>query len=166
MPRGIARGVRAGRGVLATLKNGNSGHERRLIAVDALYEAPAAGGHVVDKFRLMESQPVEINHVQIGAQARHQPTAIRQTEKVGGFAGLPFDQILDGQPWPAVSVAPPVRKPSRRTSPRIPPTAARQLMPAPRATPARRSASRSASEPRSRSAGRRRSAACCGAPHA
>jgi hypothetical protein len=81
--------------VLATLENRNPSRERCFISVDTLYEASAAGRHVVDELRLVEAQTVEIDYIHIGARARHQPTAIRQTKKVGSFACLPFDQMLD-----------------------------------------------------------------------
>src|SRR5215470_2998968 len=73
-------------GMLATLEDGNACRQRGFVAVDALHEAPAAGRHVVDQLRLMQPQAIEVDDVHVGAQARHQPAAIRQTEKVGGFA--------------------------------------------------------------------------------
>ena len=97
-------------GVLAALEDRNPGCKRGFVSIDTLYEAPAASGHVVDKLWLMQPQTVKVDEVHIGAQPRHQTTAIRQTEKVRGFARLPFDQMLNRQPWPAVSVATPMRQ--------------------------------------------------------
>ena len=82
-------------GVLAALEDGNAGRKRCFVSIDTLYEAPAVSGHVVDKLRLMQPQTVKVDDVHIGAQARQQPTAIRQSKKVGGFACLPLDQVLD-----------------------------------------------------------------------
>ena len=73
-------------GVLTALEDGYAGRKRCFISIDTLYEAPAASGHVVDKLRLMQPQAVEVDDVHIRTQARHQPTAIRQTEKVRGYA--------------------------------------------------------------------------------
>jgi hypothetical protein len=97
-------------GVLAALENRHAGRKRCFISIDTLYEAPAASGQVVDKLRLVQPQTVKVDNVHIGTQARQQPTAIRQTEKVRGFARLPLDQMLNRQPWPAVSVATPMRQ--------------------------------------------------------
>jgi hypothetical protein len=97
-------------GVLATLEDRNAGRKRCFVSIDTLYEAPAASGHVVDKLRLMQPQAVEVDDVHIGTQARHQPTAIRQTEKVRSFARLPLDEMLNRQPGAAVSVAAPMRQ--------------------------------------------------------
>src|SRR5262245_8989736 len=77
--------------VLAPLEDWNACGKRRFISVDTLHETPAASRHVMDKLRLMQPQTVEVDYIYIGAQARHQPTAIRQTEEVGGFTRLPLD---------------------------------------------------------------------------
>jgi hypothetical protein len=97
-------------GVLAALEDGYAGRKRGFVSIDTLYETPAASGHVVDKLRLVQPQTVEVDDVHVGAQARQQPTAIRQTEIVRGFARLPLDQMLNRQPWPAVPVATPMRQ--------------------------------------------------------
>ena len=97
-------------GMLASLEDGNACCKRFFISIDPLYETPAASRHVVHELWLMQPQTVKVDDVHVGAQARHQPTAIRQTEEVGGFAGLPLDQMLEGQPWPAVAVATPMRQ--------------------------------------------------------
>ena len=94
--------------MLAALEDRDARRKRCLVSVDTLYEAPAGSGHVVDKLWLVQPKTVKVDDVHIGAQARQQPTAIRQTKKVRGFAGLPLDQVLDGQPWPAVPVATPM----------------------------------------------------------
>jgi hypothetical protein len=96
--------------VLAALEGHNAGYNRTLISIDTLYEAPAASRHIVDKLRLMQAQTPKVDEIHIGAQPRRQPTPIWQTEKVGSFARLPLDQMLNGQLWPAVSVPPPMRK--------------------------------------------------------
>ena len=96
--------------MFASLEDGNACRDRCLIAIDPLHEAPAAGRHVVHELRLVQLQPVEVDEVDVGAQARHQPAAIRQTEEVGGFAGLPLDQMLQRQQWPAAAVATPMRQ--------------------------------------------------------
>ena len=97
-------------GVLATLEDRNASRKRCFVSIDTLYEAPAASRHVVDKLRLVQPQTVKVDDVDIGTQARQQPTAIRKTEKVRCFACLPLDQMLNGEPWPAVPVAPPMRQ--------------------------------------------------------
>ena len=96
--------------MLAPLEDRNAGCERCLVSIDTLYEAPAASGHIVDKLRFVQPQTVKVDEVHIGAQPRHQTTAIRQTKKVRGFARLPLDEMLNGQPWPAASVATPMRQ--------------------------------------------------------
>ncbi len=97
-------------GMLASLEDGNACRKRCFISIDPLHETPAASRHVVHELWLMQPQTVKVDDVHVGAQARHQPTAIRQTEEVGGFAGLPLDQMLEGQPRPAAAVAPPMRQ--------------------------------------------------------
>jgi hypothetical protein len=97
-------------GVLTALENRDARRKRCLVSVDTLDEAPAGSGHVVDKLWLVQPKTVKVDDVHIGAQARQQPTAIRQSKKVCGFARLPLDQMLNRQPWPAVSVATPMRQ--------------------------------------------------------
>src|SRR5438105_2970764 len=97
-------------GMLASLEDGNACRNRRLISIGPLHETAAAGRHVVHELRLVQPQTVEVDDVHVGAQARHQPAAIRHTEEVGGFAGLPLDQMFERQPWPAVTVAAPMRQ--------------------------------------------------------
>ena len=41
-------------GMLASLEDGNAGRKRCFISIDTLHEAPAASGHVVDKFWLVQ----------------------------------------------------------------------------------------------------------------
>ena len=84
--------------------------QRRRVAVDALDEAPAAGGQVVDDLRRVQLQPVVIDQVDVGAQARRQPAAIGEAEEIGGLAGLALDQQLQRQARPARAVAPPVHQ--------------------------------------------------------
>ena len=48
-------------GVLAALENRNPSRKRRLVSIDTLYEAPAASGHVVDKFGLVQLQTVKVD---------------------------------------------------------------------------------------------------------
>src|SRR6202035_4891029 len=80
-------------GMLASLEDGNACRERCFISIDPLHETTATSRHVVHELRLMQPQTVKVDEVHVGAQARHQPTAIRQTEEVGGFARLPLDQM-------------------------------------------------------------------------
>ena len=77
-------------GMLASLEDGNACRKRCFISFAPLHETPAASRHVVYELRLMQPQTVEVDNVHVGALARHQPTAIRHTEEVGGFAGLPL----------------------------------------------------------------------------
>jgi hypothetical protein len=49
----------------------------------------ATSGHVVDKLWLVEPQTVKVDNVHISTQTRQQPTAVRQSKKVRGFARLP-----------------------------------------------------------------------------
>lgn len=97
-------------GVLAALEDRNAGRKRGFVSIDTLDKAPAASGHVVDKLRLVQPQTIKVDDVHIGAEPRHQPTPIRKTKKVRSFARLPFDQMLNRQPWPAVSVSTPMRQ--------------------------------------------------------
>jgi len=87
-------------GMLTSLEDGNASRKRCFISIDSLHETPAASRHVVHELWLMQAQAVKVDDVHVGAQARHQPTAIRQTEEVGGFARLPLDQLLEGRSGP------------------------------------------------------------------
>src|SRR6202049_5350994 len=95
--------------MLASLEDGNACRKRCFISIDPLHETPAASRHVVHELWLMQPQTVKVDDVHVGAQARQPPTAIRQTEEVGGFAGLPLDQMLQRPKWPAAAVATPMR---------------------------------------------------------
>src|SRR5262245_23975501 len=97
-------------GMLASLEDGNACRKRCFISIDPLHETPAASRHVVHKLRLVQPQTVKVDDVHVGAQARHEPTAIRQTEEVGSFARLPLDQMLERQPRPAAAIASPMRQ--------------------------------------------------------
>ena len=97
-------------GMLASLEDGNACRKRCLISIDPLHKTPAAGRHVVHELRLVQPQTIKVDDVYVGAQARHQPAAIRHTEEVGGFGCLPLDQMLERQKWPAAAVAPPMRQ--------------------------------------------------------
>src|SRR5437899_2977903 len=97
-------------GMLAPLEDRNACRKRCFISLDPLHEPPATGRHVVHELRLVQLQTIEVDEVHVSAHARHQPAAIRQTEEVGGFAGLPLDQMLKGQKWPAAAVATPMRQ--------------------------------------------------------
>src|ERR1700730_373316 len=97
-------------GMLASLEDGNACRKRCYISIDPLHEPPAVSRHVVHELRLMQPQTVKVDDVHVGAQARHQPTAIRHAEEVSGFARLPLDQMLEGQKWPAAAVATPMRQ--------------------------------------------------------
>src|ERR1700686_4862259 len=94
-------------GMLASLEDGNACRKRCFISIDPLHETPAASRHVVHELRLMQLQAFEVDDVDVGAQTRHQSAAIRHAKEVGGFAGLPLDQMLERQQWPAVAVATP-----------------------------------------------------------
>src|SRR6202163_4080147 len=97
-------------GVLAPLEGWRAGDERRLVAVDTLHETPAAGRKVVDEFRLMEPQAIEVDQVHVGTQARREPAAVPHAEEIGGLAGLTLDQQFERQPGPAPPVAAPMRQ--------------------------------------------------------
>ena len=90
-----APGHRAG--MLAALEDRRAGRKRCFIAIDPLHEAPAVSRHVVHELGLVQPQTVEVDQVDVGAQARRQPAAVGQTEEVGGLAGLPLDQMLERQ---------------------------------------------------------------------
>src|SRR6266699_2786940 len=68
-------------GVLAVLEDRRAGDQRRLVALDALNEAPAVGRHVVNQFGLVQPQAVEVDQVDVGALARREPATVVQTEE-------------------------------------------------------------------------------------
>jgi hypothetical protein len=102
--------------MLAALEDWNACCKRCFISIDTLHEASTASRHVVDQFRLMQPQTVEIDDIYVGAQTRLQPAAIRQTEKIGGFARLQLDQMLEGQPRPTMAIASPMRQHETRSA--------------------------------------------------
>ena len=81
--------------VLAMLEGRRSSQQRGGVAVDPLHETAAAGGKVVDELRLVESQAVEVDQVDVGAQSRRGPAAVVKAEEIRRFAGLPLDQELE-----------------------------------------------------------------------
>ena len=91
--------------MLAALEDRGAGDEGCLVALGTLYEAPAAGGKVVDDLRRMKAQPIEIDQVDIGALARLQPAAIMEAEEIGRLAGLPLHHEFERQPRPALPIA-------------------------------------------------------------
>src|SRR5712692_829445 len=95
-------------GMRAALEDRRPRDQRRLVAVDPLHEAAAAGGHVVDELGLVEPQALEIDQVHVGAQTRLEPAAIAEAEEIRGLAGLPLDQELKRQARPAPPVASPM----------------------------------------------------------
>jgi hypothetical protein len=81
--------------VLAALEDWDASRKRCFISIDPLHKAPASSRHVVDKLRLMQPQSGEVDHINVGAKTWRESTAIRQSEKVGSFARLPLDEMLD-----------------------------------------------------------------------
>src|SRR5690242_12424746 len=71
-------------GLLAILKGRRAGHECRAIAVDPLHEAAPTGRQIVHDLRLIQTQPIEIDQVDIGAQSGLEPAAILKPEEIGG----------------------------------------------------------------------------------
>ena len=102
--------------MFTALEDRLSGDERRDIAVDALHKAATAGRHVVNEFGHGEPQPVEVDQVDVGAQAGRKTAAIGQTEEIRGLAGLALDQKLERQTRPAPPVAAPMRQHEARQS--------------------------------------------------
>src|SRR5262249_54481372 len=103
-----AAGHRAG--MLAPLEGRRAGQERGDVAVDPLHEAAATGGKIVDEFRLVEVQALEIDQVHIGAQPRRESTAVLQAEEIRRLAGLALDQQFERQSRPAPPIAAPMQE--------------------------------------------------------
>src|SRR5207248_6475889 len=99
---GANESARHGAGMFAALEDRRTGDHRRFIALDALHETPAIGGHVVDESGLAHVEIVEVDDVDVGAQPRRQPAAIGKAEEVGGLAGLALNQMLEWLPRSAV----------------------------------------------------------------
>src|SRR5262245_56917558 len=59
--------------MFAMLEGRRSSQERGAVAVDPLHEPAPAGGKIVDELRLVKPQPLEIDQVDVGAQARREP---------------------------------------------------------------------------------------------
>src|ERR1700722_11728475 len=103
-------------GVLAALEDRLSGDKRRDIAIDALHEPAAVRRHVVNEFRLGEPQPVEVDQIDVGGQARREAAAIGPPEETRRLAGLALDQKLERQTRPTPPVAAPMGQHEARQS--------------------------------------------------
>ena len=55
-----------------------------------------------------QGDPVEVDHIEIGAQAAGDPAAVRHAEEIGGVAGQHPDRLLEGELLAALPVADPV----------------------------------------------------------
>src|SRR2546428_11530934 len=96
--------------MLAPLEGRRPGQERGDVAVDPLHEAAAAGRKIVDEFRLIEAQTLEIDQVDMGAQARRESTAVPQAEEIGRLAGLALDRQFERQSRPAPPITAPMQE--------------------------------------------------------
>ena len=90
--------------MFAALEDLLAGNEGCFIAPNALHKAAAAGRHVVHELGLLHLQPVEIDQIDIRAQPGREAPAIGEAEEIGGFTGLPLDQVLQRQARPARAV--------------------------------------------------------------
>ena len=70
LPPAAHEAAGAGAGVLAVFEDRRAGDQGRAIAVDPLHQTAAAGRQIVHDLGLMQAQPVEIDQVDVGAQAR------------------------------------------------------------------------------------------------
>src|SRR5690349_20486603 len=101
--------------MLAALEDRRAGDERRLVAVDPLDESPAVRRHVVHELGLLHLQTIEIDQVEVVAQARREPAAVGEAEEIGGLARLAPDQQIERQPGPALPVARPMGEDRKST---------------------------------------------------
>src|SRR5205823_2383909 len=97
-------------GLLAILKGRRAGHECRAISVGPLHEAAAPGRQIMHDLRLVQTQPVKVDQVDVGAQSRLEAAAVMESEEIGGLAGLHLDELGQGQ----ARAAPPVARPMRQ----------------------------------------------------
>ncbi len=109
-----AAGERAGGLVVA---DGDlAGDDGGDVAGGALHEASASGGQVEDDLRLTQLELVVVDHVEIGAVAGCETTAVAQAVEVGGVGRHPPDRGGQVDPRTAHAVAHPVREHERRTA--------------------------------------------------
>jgi len=52
-------------GIFTIFEDGRPGNQGSAIPIDALYEAAATGGQVMDDFGLVQVQPVEVDYVDV-----------------------------------------------------------------------------------------------------
>src|SRR5207245_6484532 len=81
-------------GVLAPLEGWRASQECGDVTVDPLHEAAPAGRKIIDELRLVEPQAVEVDQVDVSAQAGRAPAAVVQAEEIRRLTGLPLDQPL------------------------------------------------------------------------
>ena len=94
--------------MLAVLEGHLAGLDRIAVALGPLDESPAASGEVVDRLRSEQTQGLEVDDVEVGQEARLEPSAVVQAVGPGGVAGQLADQELQGELLALHPVAGPV----------------------------------------------------------
>src|SRR5260370_31469581 len=72
-----------GAGVLAVFEDRDAGDQGRLVALDPLHEALAAGGEIVGDFGGVQPQPLEGDHIDVRALAGLGPGPTLETGGIG-----------------------------------------------------------------------------------
>ena len=76
-----------------------------LVAPNALDQAAASGGKVIDHLRCAHAQIIKVDQVHVGLHAGREQSPIRQPVKQGRVAGVQLDRELQRQPRAALTIA-------------------------------------------------------------
>src|SRR5579884_646395 len=113
-PAGAHQATGAGAGVFLLFEDRRAGDEGGAVAMGPLHEPPPAGRQIGYHLRLMQSQPREVDQIEVGAQPRLEAAAIGEAEELGRLAGLHFDELRQRQAGTAMAIAAPMGQHERR----------------------------------------------------
>ena len=85
----------------------DAGDDRVTVTISTLHDPAATGRQVEEQFGFMHPQSVEVDDVEIGAEAGGQHATIMESDEASGVTGLTLDQELDIE-TSTVSISAPV----------------------------------------------------------
>src|SRR5690348_4382767 len=85
---GAYQATGAGASILAIFEDRRAGNESGTVPVDSLHEPPPTGWQVGHHLRLMQSQLIEVDQVDIGSETRCEAATIAEAKEIGRLAAL------------------------------------------------------------------------------
>ena len=95
---------------MARFANGLAGNQRHVIAINALHQTPPTRWQIIDHLRVIQTQRIEIDDVDISHRTGCQTAAILEAKEICGFTGLALHHEFQGQALAALPIPRPMRQ--------------------------------------------------------